>query len=345
MKPSIFLFALLLTISACTDSSQTPEDKPDSTTSKLDSHWRKPGMWEGEPMESDSTIWENEPDEVDAYYAEARGRTFSGKWSDDEALKILYPGNFVRISPYMNGDSISVVTWICPECTPDSLDGWDDEYPEIFPYQNGVDSRQLLTYPYTTKNGKKRVLFLTSSTAYSPDFILSGRFMCGIVGVAVFEQQPDGWQVNSFNPALTCAGAFGQAPPPDVLILGNGNDPSFALLNKNGGPGGPFIGDLEVYGYEKEGYAIVLVEEMVHREYEKDDQWNYQITPHVAGCKFCPLDLTMTGFVNRRGRAEWDRLPTGLDSIPDSSFAFTWKRRLEYKEGLYRQTESELKAY
>lgn len=139
----------------------------------------------------------------------------------DELLYQLYPAPMDENNPdYL--DWKTTAYWSCDSCEKMTLTDWnnaEDTVPAYitFPFEvNYTDGSYDLSYE---KNGSRYHLW-SFCTAENNEGV--GRFVSGVLSLALFQKEPDGWKLIRFNPAVNYQGAFTNCDPPDSVIqIGN----------------------------------------------------------------------------------------------------------------------------
>ena len=182
--------------------------------------------------------------EINSAFLDPKPIILHADFSDYEALHALIPGEPQLL--FYDGDTAARIYWRCTKCTPISLDAKYIGDTEYFTDTNSKDTRFLARFSYKDIDGRTNILIAASTTDAQPDALLTGRFTCGIVSLAVFtEQDSSKYHLTKFVPAWRCLGQFCSPPTPQLLEIGPAQ---YALIlnDYDQGGGGPVFESCEL---------------------------------------------------------------------------------------------------
>lgn len=240
------------------------------------------------------------------------------------ALWRLFPGSDLP-SVREDREGEDMVAWACPDCplrTFPSGWGWAADSTEdviAFPYEANFTA-VLGTLRFRDQAGTE---FILVSFNTAEDWLPSGRFTHGILGLALFERQDRECLLRSFAPALDASGGFMRAFPPDTAWNAASKQPLF-VINAFEPPGfavlryWPMYSQLRIYSVIAGKFERILLE----NDTECRNVWLDAPGPHwVADFSLEPAsgdfpDLTIT----RRGRFEkndeWEKEGAEMFVLP-----------------------------
>lgn len=169
--------------------------------------------------------------------------------SDDDMLRALIPGRYYHGSEYT-----SLVAWTtervhAKERDYDTDDNWP--FPDAIFNQTKLSKR----LSYTDDNGEQYCLAVLSTSNHN-EILLSGRFSCAYLGIAVFKKSATKWDLQSFDPEISCMGQFAQVPEARLIKLGKNN---FGISMENSiGGGGQYEADIIVLSQWQNKWKLVL---------------------------------------------------------------------------------------
>jgi hypothetical protein len=281
--------------------------------------------------------------ELDPSFLSPKPIILHSGFSSYEALIALFPGEPQIL---INSDTVTRIYWRCTKCTPLSIDGKFDGDTEYFVDSSNKDTRFLARFVYKNIDGKSNILIASSTTDAQEDRLLTGRFTCGIVSLAVFtEQDSTTYRLTKFVPAWRCLGQFCTPPIPELLEIGPAQN---ALILKDvlQGGGGPVIESSELTSISGNFFKDIFSRMPTSR-------WNVGLTNYQSrfitqkdsiNNGFYQLVLESKGEFNVH---DWDKdeiqdLPKKLiaESRKKGTVHFVWKNYYKY-DGLRYQWYAE----
>ncbi len=126
------------------------------------------------------------------------------------------------------------------------------------------------------------------------DLMYCGRFECAILGLAWFTDSAGFWQLKAFSPGLGCYGAFQQLPLIRLIRFGANNYGCY-LGYTNGGAGGPYNGDLFIFGLINGKLRELLTVENAEQNNSQVCIWKYHLNNSSSDTGFGDISLFLTG--------------------------------------------------
>jgi hypothetical protein len=223
------------------------------------------------------------------HFATAVGNIRLHHFSEDSALIKLFPGKFYKIKD--QGETYTFEAWKCLACKRKQFVGEWLGMSDTFPRKEGNDTRVVGSLRYKGENGNDFILLATSSIELG-SLILMGRFSCGVLGIAIFENVKDEWILRAFNSDIVCAGRFSSAPMP-ALLRSDCRVYACSISSSNGFAGGPYYGDLYVIGVTQPYLKELLHYSLAERGYDAKNEWSSKIYNGMDTSETLP-DITIT---------------------------------------------------
>lgn len=263
------------------------------------------------------------------------------------ALKALFPGHFY--SMYDN-DEANMVMWVCDSCPQVALDA-----KSFINEESGVVTLPKTWANYTSVIGtlayrdaglSYRAVFFSTCDEYPG----SGRFSPGILGMAIFQQNPGDWYLQAFSPAVAAEGGFMSASPPQKVIKTAGQ--TFFILdggNANGAGAAYLYFDQYIFGL-KNGVPVELLHDFdaTCEAYEETlTHWKTELQVSSSKAQFPDVDLVTTGNFDSTDQDErqwwenlswWKALQEFLAGKPKTTFKMI--RHYHYEGGAYALKET-----
>ncbi len=218
--------------------------------------------------------------------------------------------------------------------------------PDVFPFDgNSTISCDVLHY--ADDDGNACVIMSFSSmqaTIAADETMFSGRFSCAVLGLARFVRMGNRWHLKGFVPSFGCYGAFRNLPAIHIIRLGRNNYGCY-LLDCNGGGGGPYWGNLHIFGEVNGRFKELLSVPDVQRTNALDG-WSELIgkADTLVTQPFGDLPLIIKGkykkwsYTNGSETLIAKCIPVEIRKIIDTadSFDFRISRVYTYRGGVYR---------
>ena len=300
-------------------------------------------------------LWELEPTEVTPGNLAFRDVTLNDPINPDSALKKLFAGNYIKAKMY-GEDTISIVLWKCSACNVDSMKGWYAELTELFPRQEYDGHNETIVTKsnrFVREDGTEFLLISFSTNGPSTDFIQSGRFNCGVLGLALFEKEISGWRLVAFDPGLGCFGSFGVARGVEIIKVGK-SDYLFLEFSGNGGAGGPYYTYLHAFSAVGNEIHEVLEIDAFHRESVAFNIWQSEIVVlDSLSESFSSLRVVTKGNYDKDKGFVWDDpesvlFPEVVAHISETGkeyFEFELVRDYRFDGSKYRETKRDFHVF
>jgi hypothetical protein len=282
---------------------------------------------------------------------------FLGEFSVDSAMRQIFGIHFYQLpmDSYGNESDTEVLpvgVWKIDKYTQKIFkNNWLGEY-DTFPNKtNNIHTTNAIYDTIITKNNKKLAVMATSTqaTQYVPEFTHTGRFLGAFLGIAVFEQKNEAWELQFYNPAIGYYGSFSVAPAPKIYEIGL--DKLGAIIEYvNGGAGGPFYSDLYVHILNKES-PLIFEEHFMDRIHDEKSSWATVVSfENSEKQDFADIILTTKGhflkqsFIENEEDLNQVNLPKTLQKKIENQddFDFTLRRTYRYEKGNYKMIEEKI---
>lgn len=247
------------------------------------------------------------PKKIKPNFYSPAGIALSHPLDVQEALQVLYPGNYYRMpDPNSVRDTFKLVEWACPGCPAKLLNGWIVGEKVRFPLADDNQTRWKDSVHFVDDSGRQNVFLSFSTTANQEgeDFIPSGRFTCAFMGLAWFKLIGDKWSLQAFSPGVGCYGAFQTLPDIQVIQLGK-NNYGCMLVNSNGGAGGPYLGDLHVFAPVQKQFKEVLQVDNVECMNAGHSSWAFTVNANDINSRFVELQIIIEGTYRKEDFDVW----------------------------------------
>jgi hypothetical protein len=200
-------------------------------------------------------------------------------FSVDVALRKLYPGNYYKLWTDKMPDSCVFEAWSCRACTKQVFHGWadDDSNGVVFPLNDSNETQIRDTLLYINEKGQRSILMSFSTTLFEPDLMGIGRFEGAFMGLALFTEENNQWNLKAFNPAIGYYGMFQDLPHMSLFKFSKENVGCYIGRMQQGG-GGPDYIDAFVFAISGNTFKVVLEQGMVARGNRARDCWDTYMT-------------------------------------------------------------------
>jgi hypothetical protein len=249
----------------------------------------------------------------------------------DKILTQLFPG---KLCPKeITNESVSVV-WKTSTKKTKKLDSFFDETEGQFEFpinEDGANETRFEDSFYYQINNTRYYAFFFSTAWYDGQvgFLRLGRFNCAILGVAVFRQAKNNWQLAFYNPALGCYGMFGTPNKPHKIQLGK-QQYGFFITNGVAGGGAPYEANAYFYNLT-DGVPLLFTVNDVVRNNTTISLWGFDVkTSEIENQPQYAININIEGFIN--------------DYNPDIEDVSGWPdeyKELAHKSGNYKFTHQQ----
>ncbi len=263
------------------------------------------------------------------------------------ALKALFPGRFYAM--YDNNEA-NMVMWVCDICPQVALDAksFINEASELvgFPSAWANYTTVIGTLAYSEAGLFYRAVFFSTSDDYPG----SGRFSPGILGIAIFQQNPGDWYLQAFSPHVAAEGSFKTAAAPKKVIK-TPNQTFFVLDggSANGAGAAYLYYDQYIFGL-KNGLLVELLHDFDATCQTHEPtlmHWKTILQPAPTKAQFPDIDLVTTGNFDSTDKEEitwcenlswWKALQEYLAGKPKTTFKMI--RHYKYENDQYTLKET-----
>jgi hypothetical protein len=228
-----------------------------------------------------------------------RNITINNPKETDTILAKLFPG---KLCPKAITNESASVVWKTSTKKIKKLDAFFDETEGQFEFpinEGGANETRFEDSFYYQINNTQYYAFFFSTAWYDGHvgFLRLGRFNCAILGVAVFKQVNNNWQLALYNPALGCYGMFGSPNAPHKIQLGK-QQYGFFITNGVAGGGAPYEANAYFYSLIEGVPQIFTVNDVV-RNNTSLSLWGFDIeTTEITGQAQYEIKINVEGFIN-----------------------------------------------
>ncbi|HXP51200.1 MAG TPA: hypothetical protein VN922_14675, partial [Bacteroidia bacterium] len=235
--------------------------------------------------------------------------TLGEPFSADSALKKLYPGNYYKLLTDKDYRPSVFEAWSCKASARHRFHGWadDDSNGVVFPLPDSNETQIRDTLLFTYSSGQRNILISFATTDFETDFIGMGRFEGAFMGLALFTEENNKWNLKAFNPAIGYYGMFQHLPHMSLFEFSKGNMGCY-IGNMEQGAGGPDYIDAFVFAVSGNTFKVVLEQGAVARGNRPRDCWDtYMAVDSTQLAKpFPDLKLTTKGDYLKSGFTDDD---------------------------------------
>jgi hypothetical protein len=326
-----FIFKLLLLFSCQSNSPDNQETtKPVNITFSAASNM----------ILSDTITKHFLPPSIDYQDFEEKTISISLSFTPEQVMKTIFGKNYFYV--LNDPDTIKTALWKNQNFPLKSIPNTYSEEKFFFPDSSlTYDTRYLKDTIWANSEGKKYALisFSTSPIEYA-DLALVGRFSCAFLGVALFEQKADSFQLIDKNLGIGCYGAYSHAPLPSLVKIGA---KKYALLIEqvNGGAGGPYYGVMFLHSLDKRN-QLLFSESLTSRTMGVGSSWHSKIVfDSLSNKEMYDFKLITKGELMRDS---FENIGESIDGLPlllrnlmkkKDLTSFTWIREYTFKNGSY----------
>ncbi len=259
-----------------------------------------------------------------------------------KALQALIPGNFATFPRLEDSaDLLNITAWTCNNCKTYTLQDWEN--PITFPFDANI-TELADTIHFSNAHGNHILLTFATHDALNCTCIFCSRFTGVVLGVALFTEHHNVWELRAFNYGLGCYGAFQKLPAIQMAELDNCE---FYLLNSNGAAGGVYYSALYMFALANGTFKKVLNIPAVRRYNTGLSNWDMGLknAKPAPGQKFSPIEVTLQGtFLKDTLNMEFGSadIPPGLARYTpkNDSFDFTVSYLYKFSNGAYHKTST-----
>lgn len=286
-------------------------------------------------------------------------RKFVGEFSVDSAMQNIFGTHFYHLPMDNYGNEsdteiLPVAVWKIGSYTQKIFkNNWLGEYDTFPSKTNNIHTTNVIYDTLIIVNNIKFAVITTSTlaTQYLPEFTHTGRFAGAFLGIALFEQKNEAWELQFYNPAIGYYGSFSVAPTPKIYEIGQ-NKLGVIVEYANGGAGGPFYSDLYIHTVNKES-PLIFEEHFMDRIHDEKSSWATIVSfENVGKQDFADIILTTKGhFLKQSFVEDGEELNLEDSNLPKSlqekikkqdDFDFVLKRTYQYGKGGYKMNKEEM---
>ena len=265
-------------------------------------------------------------------------------FNPQEALAALLPGKVcLNYRDDWKEKTVALVDWACDDCPQDTIpDIYLDNY-HLFPRPEGMVTANADTLHFTDDSGRQYIL--QSLENHRMTGAENGDFHCGRfegvdMSLALFAKRGGKWLLEKFAPSLGCYGEFQTLPKIKLIRLGRNNFGCY-IIDYDGGPGGPFWGDLSLFALYEDNFRKLLSVKGVSKESGGGGNYVMKIVAQTDTQQFENLQLKIQGNYIGDSSARPNEYPN--DAPPElwtaaattNKIGFKITRSYKFKNGSY----------
>ncbi len=281
-----------------------------------------------------------QPKEINFDIFSKRNLTLSNPFDPIDALHKIYQGDTVKDDEGKNYPVIEI--WKCNKCKLKKFESTIIEDTITFPFEVGNDTRILSVFDFQDSSKNNYKILTTTTSEFSEMHVRVGRYIPGILGLSIFQNINNKWNLISFNPALGCYGMFQTVNTSEIITGKN----SFLITINNivGGPAEPYWGNLTLIGLYNNEFKILLEESGTYRlgNFSGNSNWNTRVLIEKENPNSPPatIQLIISGDFNYDKYITNDilsNLPKALKEVTkkDEDYLFKIKKYYILKKGKY----------